>query len=36
LHSDSYAAVAAGLSSCVALLADRLVAEFSAPVAAQP
>jgi len=27
LHSDSYAAVAAALSSCVALLADRLVKE---------
>jgi len=36
LRSDSYAAVAAGLSSCIALLADRLVAEFSPTVAAQP
>lgn len=30
LHSDSYAAVAAALSSCVALLADRLVREVPA------
>jgi uncharacterized lipoprotein YmbA len=30
LHSDSYAAVAAALSSCVALLADRLVQEIPA------
>jgi hypothetical protein len=30
LHSDSYAAVAAALSSCVALLADRLVGEIPA------
>jgi uncharacterized lipoprotein YmbA len=36
LHSDSYAAVAVGLSSCVALLADRLVAELSPGAAVQP
>jgi uncharacterized protein len=30
LHSDSYAAVAAALSSCVAMLADRLVKEIPA------
>jgi uncharacterized lipoprotein YmbA len=30
LHSDSYTAVAAALSSCVALLADRLVREIPA------
>jgi uncharacterized lipoprotein YmbA len=30
LHSDSYTAVAAALSSCIALLADRLVREIPA------
>jgi hypothetical protein len=30
LHSDSYAAVAAALSACVGLLADRLAREVPA------
>ena len=36
LHTDSYAAVAAGLSSCLGLLADRLIGGLPAVAAAQP